>query len=250
MISFHNSRYQKSPAPAGFFFCARIIVTLSLAVISFAAAAIEPYSAIYQVAADGISLGRLERSLTQEKDGAFALKAKAYTTGFWAIFIKDRATEVSRFTVIDDQVTPISYHYINRKRDRPVEERVRFDLRKKTIQSTSTAGRENFPYTGTEVDKLLYQFKIRDLLRQGESEFGFDVVDRTRLKNYQFKTDRRQTVDIPMGKIEAIKVKWVNADKRKTTLWFAPSLDYLPVKIVQDSGSHKLSISLISTTLQ
>lgn len=117
------------------------------------------------------------------------------------------------------------------------------------ISSKSSEGQQNFPYSGIELDKLVYQYKIRELLKQGENQFEFSIIDRTRLRSYQFKVDELQSIDTPLGEIEALKVDWTNEEKRKTTMWFAPSLDYLLIKIVQDSGDHSFSSTIVSTSL-
>lgn len=217
---------------------------------SFSVAAAQSYSALYQVEADGMSLGKLERNLSQGADGSYVLKTKTYTTGFWALFIKDRVNEESRFAMVDGKVIPKSYHYAKKKKGKLLEERVTFNSDKGTIRSSSGSGKQRFPFDGGESDKLLYQFRIREALRQGKIELQFAVVDRMRLRLYEFKVGKLELLDTPMGKMEAVRVDRVNEERRKTTLWFAPGLDYLPVKIVQDAGDHNFSSTIISTSIQ
>lgn len=226
-----------------------ILVAALLLFMPLHLVAAQSYSALYQVEADGMSFGKLERTLKQSADGSYILKTKSYATGFWAIFIKDRVNEESRFTMVDDKAIPKSYHYSKKKKGKLTEESVTFDSDKGTILSSSGAGKQSFPLTGSESDKLIYQFMIREALRQGESELHFSVVDRMRLRSYQFRVGALETVDTPMGTIEAVRVDRINEEKRKTALWFAPSLDYLPVKIEQDTGDHSFSSSIVSTSL-
>lgn len=227
-----------------------ILAAVLLICMPLTLVAAQSYSALYQVEADGMLFGKLERTLKQSADGSYILKTKTYATGFWAIFIKDRVNEESRFAMVDDKVIPKSYHYSKKKRGKHTEESVTFDSDKGTILSSSGAGKQSFPLTGSESDKLIYQFRIREALRRGERELQFSVVDRMRLRSYQFRVGALETLDTPMGTIEAVRVDRINEEKRKTTLWFAPSLDYLPVKIEQDAGDHIFSSSIVSTSLK
>ncbi|NOR52096.1 MAG: DUF3108 domain-containing protein, partial [Gammaproteobacteria bacterium] len=155
-----------------------ILAAVLLTFIPLSVAAVESYTALYEVEGDGMSLGKLERMLKQKEDGSFILKTKSYTTGFWAVFVKDTVNEESHFAIVDGEVIPKSYHYKKRKKGKRIEERVTFDSDKGTILSTSVAGQQSFPFNGEQTDKLLYQFNIREALRRGESELQFSVVNR------------------------------------------------------------------------
>ncbi|MCW8983118.1 MAG: DUF3108 domain-containing protein [Gammaproteobacteria bacterium] len=210
------------------------------------------YSAVYKLQADGMSLGKLERSLQQSADGEYILKSRSYTTGFWKLFVDDTVSEESHFTMAESKVVPKSYHYKKTKKGRLIEERVEFNTAGGEILSSSKDGVQSFPLTGDESDKLLYQYRIRAHLRDGESRnenLNFAVVDRTQLRSYQFEVGQIEEIETSMGRLEVIKVERINEVKRKTTLWFAPSLDYLPVKIVQDADDHSFSSTIISTSL-
>lgn len=240
----------KNPAVAGFFLCRIFLAVVLLTSASPSLAVPQSYSALYQIEADGMSLGKLERTLKQSADDSYILKTKTYVTGFWAIFIKDRVNEESRFAMVDGKLIPKSYHYTKKKKGKLIKESIIFNTDKGTIVSSSDSGKQSFPFTGSESDKLFYQFRIREALRRGESELQFSVIDRMRLRSYRFKAGQLEVVDTPMGKIEAVRVERINEETRKTVLWFAPSLDYLPVKIVQDTGDHSFSSTIISTQRQ
>ncbi len=231
-----------------------LLTALLLIFVPLSVEAVQSYSALYKVEGDGMSLGKLERKLEQTDDGSFILRTKSYTTGFWALFIKDNINEESRFAMVDGKVIPKSYHYTRKKKGKFMEERVVYDSDKGTILSTSADGKQSFPFTGGESDKLLYQFRIREALRgweRGESELQFSVVHRKQLRLYQFRVgEKLEELNTPLGKIEAVRVERINEGKRKTTLWFAPELDYLPVKIVQDAGDHNFSSIITSTSLK
>ena len=240
-----------NPAHAGLSVFGALVALFLLLSVSTISAVEVGYSAVYSLDADGMSIGQLKRSLKLTKDGSIALSTQSYATGFWKLFIDDTISEESRFTINDGKVIPQSYHYAKKKKGKRSEERVTFDFPKETILSSFNGGQQSFPLTGMENDKLLYQFMIRAALREGreESELHFLVVDKRKIEPYQFKVGVIESLDTGIGSIKAVRVERINEEKRKTTIWFAPSLDYLPVKIVQDAGDHNYSSTIISTSL-
>ncbi|MDH3354540.1 MAG: DUF3108 domain-containing protein, partial [Chromatiales bacterium] len=211
-----------------------------------------PYSAFYSLDADGMSIGNLERSLTRTKEEIFVLNTKSYATGFWKLFFDDVIAEESRFTIFKGKVVPQSYLYTKKRKGELSEERLTFNHHKNTILSNSNDGQVNFGFTGVETDKLLYQFMIREALRDGggERDLDFSVVDKGGVHPYRFKVGAIESLVTNIGTIDAVRVDRINEERRKTTIWFAPSLDYLPVKIVQDAGDHNYSSTIISTSLK
>jgi hypothetical protein len=242
-------RTSTSPAHAGFAVFRVSIALFFALVISGIAVAESSYSAVYNLQADGISLGKLERSLEWSADGSLVLKTRSFTTGFWKLFVDDTITEESRFVITDGKVIPGSYHYSKSKKGKLREERVEFDTNKGEIISSSTDGVQHFPFTGIESDKLLYQFLIRAALKRGEVDFDLPVIDRRELRSYQFQSSAPEMLTTNLGELEVVRVERINEAKRKTTLWFATALDYLPVKIVQDAGDHNYSSAIISATI-
>ena len=249
-MSFPKHNPPTNPVHAGLSILRAIVLAILSFSISTIAAAESNYSAVYKINGDGMSLGKLERKLEQAEDGSYILKTRTYTTGLWAVFIKDTVNEESRFGVADGKIIPRSYHYKKKKKGKLIEERVLFDSDRGIILSSSKDGEQSFPFAGGESDKLLYQFRIRAALRRGERELQFSVVDRMRLRPYRFRVGGLEKLDTPMGKIDAVRVERINEKRRKTTLWFAPGLDHLPVKIVQNAGDHNFSSIIISTSIQ
>ena len=176
--------------------------------------------------------------------------ARSYTTGFWALFVNDTVAEESRFVMADGKVIPKSYHYTKKKKGKLREERVEFDSEKGVIVSSFTGGTQRFSLSGNESDKLIYQLMIREALKRGKRELNYSVVDWRELRSYQFRVGGLEVLDTDIGSIEAVRVDRTNEEKRKTTIWFAPSLNYLPIKIVQDADDHNFSSTIISTSLR
>ena len=85
-------------------------------------------------------------------------------------------------------------------------------------------------------------------MRAGRDDLEFAVFDRMRLRSFQFKVGGLEIIDTPMGSIEAVRIERINQKRRKTTLWFAPKMDFMPVKIVQNDGEHTFASIIRSTS--
>jgi len=81
------------------------------------------------------------------------------------------------------------------------------------------------------LNRLSYQVQLqRDLINQ-VSPLQYQVISRGRLKQYNFETQGEETLDTPLGKITALKVKRIREDdERETLFWFAPEWNYLLVQ--------------------
>lgn len=219
----------------------RIILTLLLSAAlsgaTFAASAVpQPYKAEYTVHADGFKVGEMTRKLKPLGNGTWQLESSLYTTGLVALFKKDKITERSIWHNGADGLVPISYHSHYSGRSKEVEERLAFDWDRGVVTSLRDGRETDVPLTAGVMDKLVYQFALRQDLANGASRIEYKVADRGKIETYAFKVVGREKVVTSLGEYDTIKVK-----KGTTTFWVAPALDYLVVQIVQQEDDHTLS---------
>ena len=95
------------------------------------------------------------------------------------------------------------------------------------------------------LDKLTYQIQLqRDLIR-GKTPLQYQVIDRGKIKQYNFEIIGEEIVDTALGPINTVKVHRVRKDSdRETYLWFAPQMNYLLVQIWQneDGDDHRITL--------
>ena len=82
-------------------------------------------------------------------------------------------------------------------------------------------------------DAISYQAQMRLDLLAGKKEFDYPIVDKKgKTRHYKFEIIGTETISLPYGNIETIKAKRLyNNDKRQALAWFAPSMDYLLVRM-------------------
>lgn len=199
---------------------------------------IAPFEVVYDVGNNLITAGIANLSLQRNGDGwVYSLATKP--TGVFKLTGKGRIRETSVMDIVptgDDTVElrPTSYSY--RQDDetrRSVDATFDWDARTLTWQRRGEEGTESFPEP--VLDRLSVTLAVMNLLRGGFEEIELEVFDNGRMKTMRFVNQGREMLETEMGEIETIRVRGENAagSSRSSLTWFAPSLDYVPVRIEQ-----------------
>ena len=57
-------------------------------------------------------------------------------------------------------------------------------------------------------DSLSYQVQVREELKQGKTQLSYPLIDKKgNLRNYDFEVVGTEMISLPIGNVEAIKVK-------------------------------------------
>jgi len=204
--------------------------------------AIPAFTAHYELLRnDSMKLGEVKRTTVTQQNGTIAFESYSKTTGLAALFVKDRITERTTFTVDNNTIQPQDYLYDRKGGKRAREARLNFDwLEKSVINAINGEAWQMEIPPGTQ-DKLSYQLQLMLDLQSGLTKFEYPVADGGTLKQYRFTLQGEETIETPMGKIKTIKIIRERAadSKRKTTIWFARSLRYLPVRIRQGKSDDE-----------
>ncbi len=205
----------------------------------------DSFTASYALYYDDLKIGVMERRfINQGKTGTFESNGKL--TGLAALFRKDRIAESSRWEVHEGQLRPLEYRFVRTGGKREKKEYHHFDWYQKKIVSRTQDGEKILQAKPGVLDKLLYQLAMMEL-KDPENGLKFDLVDGTTLKTYTFKFVGREKIKTPMGKLETLKFVRVWPEsvehKRSSTLWTAPSLHHLPVRVDNtDNKGHLTKI--------
>ncbi len=111
---------------------------------------------------------------------------------------------------------------------------------------------ETFDWNG-EFDNQIYRLDLGKQLADGKTSLTYDFVNyRGELRQYGVDVIAKETLSLPYGKIDAVKVKLIrDSKKRETYAWFAPSLNYALVRLQQfKEGDEQGDIKLKSFSAQ
>jgi len=234
-----NSCNRQRSAPA-LLTAALLLLTQWLFSASAGAATLQPYSAVYTARYKGMSAEAVQ-TLTSNASGQFTL-----TRNVDSMFVK--IYEQSEFQLQNNQLVVSRYTY---KRGGLAS--------KKNIEQLFQWGTNNLHVTEKDVshdvaikpalfDKLSYTEAMRwQLLSSGHLPKNISVAfaDRHHLKQYDFVVTAQEDIEVPAGKLRAVRLeRHIPEEKKHTLIWVAPEFDYLLVKLQQtdDGDSYELNL--------
>lgn len=191
----------------------------------------QPFEASYAVRTSGIAVGTMTRRLALDADGSYRFESVVESTGLAALLKPLKIEETSTGRWKDGELRPLRYAYgrVSGKKSRQTV--IEFDwdnARAKASVGSVTAEAELIPGT---VDKLAYQLVLMRDLEAGRTELDYRVADTGKLKEYTLARLPEASVQAGDRTYATVPVAYSRDDGRRTVLWCAGELGYLPVRI-------------------
>ena len=219
-----------------------------LAVALIAASTAEPvafpdrFQARYTLHAGGFKVGTTNVSLTPVSDGRYEYVTVSRATGVAALLGFEEVRERSVWLRGESGIRSLRYSYDRRgRKERRVE--VVFDWT--TGRVTNTVDGETWRMVVPErtLDKQNHLLALMLDLASGKRRMSYRVADGGKLKTYTFRCLGEQSVETEIGEFDTVMMERIRARaKRKTVLWLAPSLSFLPVKIEHHEGDSLITM--------
>lgn len=208
---------------------------------------LKPYKAEYRVSRGTFVIGTAEISLTLSAQGAYNYRGFTTPVGLAAIFRKDEITEESTGQMVNDRVVPERYRYHHKRPKKLRQINLEFDWQNKKV--TNQIADSNWSMTiptGTQ-DKFSQQLSLMRSLSRGEKMAEFEVADGGLLKTYRYTEVAREAIRTESGEFDTIKMARHKEGKpSNTAIWFAPSLNYLPIRIAKQEKDGSYVMELVS----
>lgn len=201
--------------------------------ISGTAAALEPYTAEYGFNIDNRWSGQSSRVLRKEGDDwVYTFIAR--------VPVLANATETTRFR-LDEQRNVISSHHNMRYKILIKNKNLAMNFNQTTRKINVVVGNNtsSLDFKVGTLDELNLEFQVREDLKKGGLQSQYLVADEKSVDTVRFVREGREQLSVPAGRYDTVRVRRVHSNpKRTTTFWLAPSLDYLPVRVMQnDDGT-------------
>ncbi len=166
------------------------------------------------------------------KDNIYSFEIKSQTDGIFELKQDDRL-ESSKFIMDKDQILPIEYKYIRKRKKK--EEYITTIFNSDTSSYTLIDGikKDHINSLGSQ-DRLSVQIAFQEDMKKGIFESTYNVIDKGRSRKYIFTIHGDDIIDTVFGKTNAIVIKRIiENNKRSTLTWYAVDHDYVPVRIEQ-----------------
>lgn len=206
------------------------------------------FEADYVIKMKGASVAKMKRRFTRLENGAYRYHSETKTTGLLSIFRKDRIIETSNWQLENHKLIPLDYYYSHSggKKKRLVN--ISFDWDKSRITNSIDGSSWKMPTSPNVMDKLLYQLAIMYDLQAGNELLRYTVADGGKTKIYNFEILGEEVLSTPLGQLDTLKLERHKPNsRRKSTLWCAKQLQYLPVKVENVEKDGRITVALIKS---
>ena len=198
------------------------------------AAPLADFAASYQLKRGNLRIGTSTISLVNMENNGYRYESRSWPTRWVGWFLKDKLHETSSGLLDENGLRPLHYHYSRSGGKKEREANLLFDWNSMTVANHVEDSHWKMDIPGGTLDKLASQLGMILALGRGETDISFDIADGGKLKKFRFRVLARETLELPAGQFETVKLTMLRDNKkRETFLWCAPQLNYLPVRIWQ-----------------
>lgn len=203
------------------------------------------FQAEYSLHSKGLKVAKMQREHSVLANGNHFFKSETKTVGLAGLFRDDHIIESTEWQESDLIIQPVKYkyHHTSKKKNRQVE--ITFDRAQERIINSINNDNWTLPFSEGVYDKLLYQIVLMQELNASTIPNAYSIADGGKIKNYSFTNLGKEKIDTPIGELDTIKLSLHKDNKeRKTVLWCAESLGFLPVKVenTEKNGDHVTAI--------
>ncbi|HSE11597.1 MAG TPA: DUF3108 domain-containing protein [Rudaea sp.] len=233
----------------------RLVFLAGLAAAFAAAAAwaddpapVAPFQADYEVLRNGKELGRATLTLRSAGDGTWEFNNQTKGTKGMASLLGVDVVEKSTFRWHDGQPEGLHYSYLQEAAIKSRERSTEFDWRTHEAQSRDGKNVWTAPLQNSAIDRNLVTVALMARLKSGNRDLTFHVVDKDKVAEQRYAQGPKETLSLPAGRIDAVRIERQRTDKsRTTTSWFAPQRNWLPVQIEQvEKNGETITMRLAS----
>ena len=202
------------------------------------AGAIEPVTADYNFTVDNKYKGTATRTLTKSGSN-WNYKMSARVAGVAS------ASQSSSFTLSGNDVTPSKASTTYKVFGVGRTHNLSFSNGAKKVASTYKGKTTTSTSANRAYDDLSLEIQIRQDLLANRFTGNYYMAKKTDIEKTPFKKVGNYSITVPAGTFDTVRVDRVHGDNsRSTSFWLAPSLDYLPVKVVQNNDGKKMEMTL------
>lgn len=224
-----------------------LLAAASSSVVAQDLPAPEPFKATYIAYKWGDDVGEANMHLEVLSDNQYSL---TYSSDVSKFFLSDERFEHSIFFIKDSELVPSQYHY--KRTGTGPDSQLSLEFNKTPKPQINIKNGEMLKWQG-ELDNQLYRLDIARQLAAGNRDLAYDFVNyRGEKRHYGIAVLGEETLSLPYGVLDTIKVKLVRDSKtRETFAWFAPELNYQLVRLQQfKEGDEQGDIKLSEYTAQ
>lgn len=218
---------------------------------------IPPFKALYDVKMKGVVVGELEVSLAKAEGGEWIYRQKSSTKGVASLFGSEDLVETSRFRRVGDGLQILEYQSKRKGGDDDDNARFVFDHAAARVDSVGKGEPWSVKTPEGIVDPLSMTLAMRFELAKAKvgvgasasgapgQNFLYNVPRQGRIKTYEFGVVGVENLEVTGRSISTVHVQRLREKQDQTSIWTAPEMDYLPVRILKTRNEGSSSEVLL-----
>ncbi len=212
-------------------------------------APLQPFHADYQVLRNGKELGHATLTLRALNDGTWEFSNQTHGTAGMAALVGLDVVEKSTFRWNAGKPQGLRYSYAQKAAIKSRNTAIDFDWSAKTATTHDNGKTRSLALDTPAMDRNLVTPALMADLKSGAGDFNYRIVEKDKVSDQHYVRSDHETLALPAGSIEAVKVERDRGDsKRRTTSWFAPQRGFLPVQIEQiEKNGETIAMRLLPT---
>jgi len=220
-----------------------LLLAGSLLTIAAMAAPLPDFVASYTLEQHSLRIGTASIALHTDARGQYLYEFHSWPNRWIAWFADNELHESSRGKLDASGIRPHQYHYQRSGGSERIAN-LAFDWQTMTVKNDVAGSLWEMEIPAGTLDKLVTQLDMMIALGQGKRDVTYTVADGGTLKQYRYRIIGMETLDLPAGSFETVKVAKLRKDiEQETSIWFAPALHYLPVRIWRRDGDDEEYVS-------
>ena len=231
-----------------------LLLTTALAASALQPTTLHDFEATYILKLGSLRIGTSTLALQTETDGRYRYESHSWPTRWVSWLLKDQLRETSRGHITPTGIRPDKYHYLRSGGDRKREADLSFNWDEHTVRNHVEGSLWEMDIPAGTIDKLASQLSMMLALQQDKKDVTFNIADGGHLKEYRYKVVGHETLEVPAGTFETVKITKLRKNKKRVTyVWCAPALNYLPIRIWQretDDSVYTSDLESFSETLR
>jgi hypothetical protein len=192
------------------------------------------YSAEYEVEYKGRRVARAEFSVTEDSAGQFVFNSTTQARGVWRLASPGPAIEWSRFRLDGNAIVPSSFRYEDGSRKGEDNYTLEFDASGGNVLINGPNGASSLPFEAGLLDRGSLQVALMYDLSACRLPGPYRYVDDDGVTEYHYERLEDMSAATEIGTLDTIRFSQQrDGSSRRTILWLAPELSYLPVRMEQ-----------------
>jgi hypothetical protein len=189
--------------------------------------------------------GRAEYSWRRDGD-RYAISGEAEAVGFFTLFLEGRVLQETTGTVTAEGLKP--ERFVERKPQGP-DEGIEFDWKAKRMEFRRNDEVKPGELADDTVDWLSMIFQLAHAPPKGDS-LDMKVYTQRRLYAFTLKVLGVETLELPLGKVQALHLRHATADPKETVdVWLGVDHHYLPVKLRYPVSRNRFTVEQTATSI-